>query len=826
MAASAQAIAEAEAPQAGASVIAYDGSYDWKRHDWSQPLSAPMPVPQTKAEWALALSMPMWRVASGVLYKIVVKGDDQGPDDVGQLEPFLPNVNQLKFLLNLHYRNIVLKARQLGFCVMGHTLILTADMKWVRADEIQPGTEIISVDEFPPGGKGQHRRMRTGRVEAVAGMKAQAFRITFDDGRTLECTDKHPWLSRKANTQTEWRSLSGKGNEVTGKLTVGCQVRWITNGTWEEPSYEDGWMGGMLDGEGSISKSNVAAGINVSQREGAVWDRLVSYAKDRGYHARVENEARPERPGKHGITPVPKLCFGRMDEMLRLIGTTRPTRFIGNRFWEGRELPGKRNGGVGWATIVSIEPLGEQVVYDIQTSTKTYIANGFVSHNTTLASIMALDRAMFTPNQRCGIIADEMDNAASILTDKVLVAYENLPAPLLAKMPLKTKNATQIRFKHNNSSIRVAISMRGGTIHFLHISELGKIASKYPAKAKEIRAGSLPAVPKSGICTIESTAEGADGLFFEMSSRAEAQHIAAAPLTQGDYNFHFFPWYLEPGYRSNPKRVKISPKQHEYFDSIEAKADIALDMSQRAWYVTKLEADFGGDTHLMQQEMPSTPEEAWSRSTQGTYLTPQLTAARAAGRIGKVPHIATLPVHTAWDIGAGDGTGIWMFQQVGTAIHVIRYIENWSKGYAHYVRQLRETGWIFGQMLLPHDAASERQVLDRVAAPLDMLMELAKDWDWRIVPRVHDFQAGIDLLRAKFPEFWFDEEGCKEGLNHLALYRKKFNSRLKSFQDEPEKHDGHSEAPDALRQIAQGFDPSHVTGEKKKTRRRATGLTA
>lgn len=560
MAASAQPIAEAEAPHAGASVIAYDGSYDWKRHDWSQPLSAPMPVPQTQAEWKLALSMPMWRIASGVLYKIVVKGDDQGPDDVGQLEPFLPNVNQLKFLLNLHYRNIVLKARQLGF--------------------------------------------------------------------------------------------------------------------------------------------------------------------------------------------------------------------------------------------------------------------------TTLASIMALDRAMFTPNQRCGIIADEMDNAASILTDKVLVAYENLPAPLLAKMPLKTKNATQIRFKHNNSSIRVAISMRGGTIHFLHISELGKIASKYPAKAKEIRAGSLPAVPKSGICTIESTAEGADGLFFEMSERAEAQHIAAAPLTQGDYNFHFFPWYLEPGYRSNPKRVKISPKQHEYFDSIEAKADIALDMWQRAWYVTKLEADFGGDAHLMQQEMPSTPEEAWSRSTQGTYLTPQLTAARAAGRIGKVPHIATLKVHTAWDIGAGDGTGIWMFQQVGTAIHVIRYIENWSKGYAHYVRQLRETGWVFGQMLLPHDAAAQRQVLDKVAAPLDMLMELAKDWDWRIVPRVHDFQAGIDLLRAKFPEFWFDEEGCKEGLNHLALYRKKFNSRLKSFQDEPEKYDGHSEAPDALRQIAQGFDPSHVTGEKKKQRRRATGLTA
>ena len=100
----------------------------------------------------------------------------------------------------------------------------------------------------------------------------------------------------------------------------------------------------MLDGEGSISKPNTSAGVNLSQRMGAVWDRLVKYCDERGYHYRIEDDT--PRDSKFGKEPVPKIAFGRMNELFQLIGQTRPTRFLGNRFWEGRELPGKRNGDV------------------------------------------------------------------------------------------------------------------------------------------------------------------------------------------------------------------------------------------------------------------------------------------------------------------------------------------------------------------------------------------------------------------------------------------------------------------------------------------------
>lgn len=445
---------------------------------------------------------------------------------------------------------------------------------------------------------------------------------------------------------------------------------------------------------------------------------------------------------------------------------------------------------------------------------------------TTCASILALDRALWMPNQRCGIIAQDLDVAAEILRDKVKFAYNNLPEPLRERMPLARESAKELLFGHNNSALRVATTMRGSTIHFLHISEMGKIAKKAPEKAREIVTGALPAVPASGIATIESTAEGQEGEFFEIATRAERKAMSKRPIGPGEFRFHFFPWYLDPGYVADHRKVAISLKQHEYFDKVEVQTGHHLSMHQRAWYVLTLENRFSGDQQKMFQEMPSTPAECWAKSTEGTYLTTQLDAARASGRIGKVPYMPGLPVHTAWDIGAGDGTGVWCFQQIGLASHFIRYIEGWGEGYSHYVNQLATTGWVFGRMLLPHDANASRQLATTIGAPIDMLQGLRRDWKWEIVPRVHDFQAGIETLRNRMPEAWFDEEGCKEGIQHLSLYRKKFHTTLGRFIDEPEKHDGHSEAPDALRQWAQGFHPSHTTAGTKTKRRRTTGMTA
>lgn len=62
------------------------------------------------AELKRRLSDPEWRIAN--LYKIIVKGSD---GETGLVQQFKPNRAQRRFISRLHHRNIILKARQLGF---------------------------------------------------------------------------------------------------------------------------------------------------------------------------------------------------------------------------------------------------------------------------------------------------------------------------------------------------------------------------------------------------------------------------------------------------------------------------------------------------------------------------------------------------------------------------------------------------------------------------------------------------------------------------------------------------------------------------------------
>lgn len=436
---------------------------------------------------------------------------------------------------------------------------------------------------------------------------------------------------------------------------------------------------------------------------------------------------------------------------------------------------------------------------------------------TTLIAIMWLDHALFNDDQRCGIIAQDREAAEVIFRDKVKLAYERLPQILRDAMPLATENKSELLFGHNNSSIRVATSMRSGTIHRLHVSEFGKIGAKFPDKANEVVTGSLPAVPLDGIAIIESTAEGQDGEFYSMCQRAMALAEKGEDLSQRDYRFHFYPWWQEPGYRMSGAGVVITEKDREYFGIIEAAMNCVLDDEQRNWYVATRDADFSGDQEKMWQEYPSTPKEAFQQSTEGTYYATQLATARKSGRIGLFPHAEGIPVNTFWDIGNSDGTAIWFHQRIGAENRFIKFVEGWGEPYSFFINQMQAMGYVWGSHYLPHDGDHKRQQGDKVQSPIDMLRKFQIGGKWLIVPRVEDVNHGIQSLRSVFSQCTFDESGCKEGLAHVAQYRKEWNSRLGTWSDRP-RHDIHSEAADALRQFAQGFNPKPVIEQTSRRR--------
>jgi hypothetical protein len=420
---------------------------------------------------------------------------------------------------------------------------------------------------------------------------------------------------------------------------------------------------------------------------------------------------------------------------------------------------------------------------------------------TTLICILWLDHALFNPNQRCGIIAQDRDAAKVIFRDKVKFAYESLPEPLLNRFQTAQSNADELLFAHNNSSIRVATSMRSGTIHRLHISEYGKICAKYPDKAAEVVTGSIPSVPTNGILVIESTAEGRQGDFFDKVQVAQGQMTSKEPLTVRDYRMHFFAWWQEPKYRMDSREVVVTAKQHEYFDGIEATMQCRIDPDQRAWYVATLRADFSGKDEKMWQEYPSTPEEAFQVSSEGHYFAKDLIEIRKRGGITRVP-VLDVPVNTFWDIGNSDGTAIWFHQDLRGEDRFIGYYEGHGEDLRHYVAQMQKLGYLFGAHYLPHDADHKR-LGDYNKSIKEQLQALLPGQTFVIVPRVTDLMTGIYATRKHLKGCFIDSDGCAEGIKRLEGYKRKWSTADNRFTDQPEKANGCSEGADAIRQWAQ-----------------------
>lgn len=420
---------------------------------------------------------------------------------------------------------------------------------------------------------------------------------------------------------------------------------------------------------------------------------------------------------------------------------------------------------------------------------------------TTLIAILWLDHALFNANQRCGIIAQDREAAEAIFRDKVQFAYHNLPDEIRERFPLARDSAVELLFSHNNSSVRVATSMRSGTIHRLHVSEFGKICAKYPDKAVEVVTGSIPAVPTNGILVIESTGEGREGEFFDMCERAERIHAEKKPLTPKDYRFHFYAWWQEPKYRLDSATVAITADEHKYFDKVELLQGCKIDPDQRAWYIATKHADFTGKEERMWQEYPSTSGEAFQVSTEGNYYAQDMIEVHKRGGIARVP-VLDLPVNTYWDIGRSDGCAIWFGQESRGEDRFIDYYEEHNKDLRWYAKELKDRGYLYGTHFLPHDADHKR-LSDYNKSVKEMLQDLLPGHTFVVVPRITELITGVQQTRKHMKGAYIDETRCAEGIKRLENYRKKFSRSENRFLDDPDKSNGCTEGADAFRQWAQ-----------------------
>lgn len=434
---------------------------------------------------------------------------------------------------------------------------------------------------------------------------------------------------------------------------------------------------------------------------------------------------------------------------------------------------------------------------------------------TTLIAILWLDTALFSSDPlRLGIIAQDKDKVEEIFRDKIAFAYDNLPPVFHTLFPVRKRTTRELEFAHNGAVVRVGTSMRGGTLHRLHVSELGKIAAKFPEKSREVQTGSIPAVPKTGILVIESTAEGSEGMFYDLVQAAMATQQTGRPLNPRDYRLHFFAWWEAAEYRLDPETVVVSDAMSKYFLDVEGIIKRKLSPEQRAWYCATVATDFSGDQSLMWQEYPSYPDEAFKVSTEGAYYATQLAAARTSGRVmPAIPIEPSAPVHVFWDLGRGDMTAMWLMQRVANQDRMIGYYEASGEDLSHFTRYLQGLGVTLGTMYLPHDAAHRRLGKDQDTNQTleEMVRDLLPGIRTHIVPRISNLTAGIQQTRDAFASLWFCERKCQQGLKRLAGYRKKWDATRGCWSSEPN-HDDNSHGADALRQYAQVKATGEVFG--------------
>ena len=434
---------------------------------------------------------------------------------------------------------------------------------------------------------------------------------------------------------------------------------------------------------------------------------------------------------------------------------------------------------------------------------------------TTFIVIYMLDDCLFKENQACGLIAHTKQDASKIFRKKVQYAYQHLPEWVLRLPGTKfTKNESGWMVFENGSSFYVSNSMRSDSITHLHVSEFGKICAKDMGKAEEIIAGAMQAVEQNQDITIESTAEGPTGPFFDYCNMAMTAERSGKRLTNMDWKFTFFSWFVEDSYKQKDWRHVTVPAQLEtYFARLKDEREITLSDAQKAWYTKQLETfcrgtqitQTGWDT--MRKEFPSYPDEAFSRTLEGAYYAQEMSMIDREGRIGKVPHNPHLRVDTWWDLGHSDSTAIWFTQTVGRTIHVIDYYENCLHGLPHYYEVLRskqrDLHYNFGRMVAPHDI--EVHELSHGMTRKAMARQHGINFETAARGSLAD---GIEQTRQVLHCCWFDESRCGTGINSLRTYIRAKDDVSGDWKDTPKKGKANHGA-DAFRTMAIMHDFDH-----------------
>lgn len=436
---------------------------------------------------------------------------------------------------------------------------------------------------------------------------------------------------------------------------------------------------------------------------------------------------------------------------------------LGNREWRLQNLYTILDGD---GALVPFVPNAAQRAYYNRVHYWNLILKARKLGFSTFIEVRNLDNLLYNPNHTAGIVDKTMDDAKKKLA-MMVTAYDHLdngdlhPATWKIGRQIKKANPLVIRAKEelrwkNGSAAYCGVSLRGGTLQYLHLSELGYTAAHFPEKAEEIITGAINTLTPGNFCDSESTHEGGKiGAHYRLLKASMKRDPLR--LTPKDFLFHFFAWWQDPRYVLDPVRP-IRPEITAYFEKLTRELRITFTMEQMMFYDATEETQ----GHGMKKEYPSTPGEAFEAIAERAIYGTQMADLRAAGRISSFGLHADLPIYTFSDIGLSDFLSTWLVQPAGHHFLVLDWQEHQGMTAGGFADSLLlwERKWRkpITASYLPHDA--DRRSPNDGQSYRQAIAAAAPGRTIHVVPRTPDVWLGIGHVRELLPHCYFQKDFC------------------------------------------------------------------
>lgn len=281
------------------------------------------------------------------------------------------------------WHNLMALVSEAHRCVTPETRVLTADLRWVPAGDLKVGDELVGFGE-----DAGDRQIRKSVVEHNKIVRQPVYRVTLEDGTVVNAGAKHPWLTTFSNKNTSvgWRTTEELARLMEDRSKPEHNLAWrglpriprFIKPWLQRQDRDAGYVAGIFDGEGhlSVKREGSTMRMGYAQRDNVVLKKTNEILRRDGFDL-------AQRTSFSGLGGPSESIYitGGWQEQYRALGTYRPQRLL-ERF--GEALGEGQTGNLRaqeYLNIRSIEFLGEQDVSGLQTSTGTYVAEGFGMHN-------------------------------------------------------------------------------------------------------------------------------------------------------------------------------------------------------------------------------------------------------------------------------------------------------------------------------------------------------------------------------------------------------------------------------------------------------------